>query len=113
LSIHTGLQQNVVVIAIKGRFLGAEYNRQFREIVDRRRAEGYNRFVVDFSGVEWIDSAGIGTIIAARISVGKSGGTICPANLTERVAYYFEICNLDAIFQRYDTVEEAVASFSV
>jgi anti-anti-sigma factor len=104
-------KEDIVIVAIEGRFLGIQDNDSFREIVEKKKSLGYKRFIIDFSGIEWIDSAGIGSIIAAQISVGKNGGDLRLANLTERVAYYFDICNLDAIFKRYETIEEAVDSF--
>ena len=111
MSVHTEINEGVVIVSIEGRFLGMADNNNFRTVINDDLSRGFTNFVLDFSGIEWIDSAGIGSIIAAQISIGKKGGNLRLASLTERVAYYFDICNLDAIFIRYDTVAEAIESF--
>ena len=98
LAIQTQKTGDVVIIVLSGRFMGMEDNIAFRQVIDDCLNSDSKDIVIDFSNLEWIDSAGIEYIIAMYLKVVKDNGDLLMAGLTERVAYYFEICNLNALF---------------
>ncbi|HEY2167341.1 MAG TPA: STAS domain-containing protein [Jatrophihabitantaceae bacterium] len=68
--------------------------------------------VVDLSDVAFLDSTGLGALVAARTSAVEAGGNIplvCPR---ERILKLFKITGLDQVFQIYPSVDEAVAALS-
>jgi len=65
------------------------------------------RLIVDLSGVGYIDSSGVGTMIEAKRRLERTGGRIVLAGLQARVRSVFEIARLDRYFKIAPSVEEA------
>ncbi len=64
--------------------------------------------VLDFSGVEAIDSGGLGTLALLHSYVCSSGGRLRYCCLNARVADAFERTRLSAVFDVYGSEEEAL-----
>lgn len=70
---------------MKGKFLGTIDGSQFRDAIDRLKEEDRLQVVVDMHETTFIDSSGIGSLIAAQTSMRKEGGDIRLANMDARV----------------------------
>ena len=66
------------------------------------------RFVVDLSGVTYIDSAGLAALIEAMQKVEAYGGKFLLAGLQETVCSIFEISRLDQVFQIFPDADAAL-----
>jgi anti-sigma B factor antagonist len=66
------------------------------------------RFVVDLSGVTYIDSAGLAALIQAMQKVEGYGGKFLLAGLQETVRSIFEISRLDQVFQIFPDADAAL-----
>jgi len=66
------------------------------------------RILFDFSGTEYISSAGMRLLIGSLRSIRESGGTIALSSLCRQVMYIFEISGFDKIFTIYETREKAL-----
>jgi len=73
------------------------------EILEQRPA----RLVIDLSGVEYMDSSGVGTMVEVKRRVERDGGRIILAGLQPRVRSVFEITQLDRFFEIRRDVDEA------
>ena len=78
-----------------------------REIV----AAGNQKILLNLAGVRYIDSSGIGELIANYTTVGRTGGQLKLLNLTEKVQDLLVITKLLTVFDVYDTESEALSSF--
>jgi anti-sigma B factor antagonist len=74
-------------------------------------SEGNVRLVVDFSGLEYISSAGLGVFMVFIESVRSAGGDIKLAAMTERVFTVFDLLGFPVLFNIYPTVADATAAF--
>lgn len=79
--------------------------RQALKQVLRGRPE---RLVVDLSGVPYMDSSGVATLVEAMQIARKSGTRMALCSLQERVRSIFEIARLETVFAIYATPEEAL-----
>lgn len=70
---------------------------------------GRSRIVLDFSGVEFIDSTGLSVLLAALRQVGLSDGALVIVCTNPTVLRLFEITRLDATFDIVRTRAEALA----
>jgi len=70
-----------------------------------------NRIVLNLAWVVYIDSSGLGTLVASFISARHRGAEIKFAALSPRARRLFTITKVDRIFEVYDSAEEAVKSF--
>ena len=70
--------------------------------------EGFGRFVVDLSAVRYLDSTGLGVLIAFSRRL-TDDGAIALSQPPASVSALLEITGLDATFQVFATADEAVA----
>ena len=109
---QTNEHDDVVVIDIKGKFLGSIDGPAFKETIDRLKTEGKTHVVVDLAQADLMDSSGIGTLISALTSMRKAGGDVRLANLKKRIRNIFLMTRLlGQVFKDYDSLDEAVASY--
>jgi len=78
-----------------------------RELV----AGGSQKILLNLGGVKYIDSSGIGELIANYTTVGRTGGQLKLLNLTEKVQDLLVITKLLTVFDVYDNEADALASF--
>ena len=103
---------DVVIFEITGKFLGSVDGPAFRETLQRYKKGGTKKAVVDLSGADLMDSSGIGEMIAGLTSMRNAGGDMRLAALKKRIRNVFLMTRLlGEVFEDYETVDEAVASF--
>lgn len=68
---------------------------------------GNNRLVVDLSGAPFLDSAAIGTLIAALKAARRTGGDLRIAAPNEQVTAILNMANLDRILVAYPNADDA------
>jgi anti-sigma B factor antagonist len=67
--------------------------------------------VLDLASLNFVDSAGLGALIAARTSAATRGAGMKLANLTKKLRELLTITKLATVFDVYDSVEAAVTAF--
>ena len=77
--------------------------KQLNDIVEG----GENRIVVDLSATEFIDSSGLGALIAALKIARKAGGDLRIVAPTRQVSTVLELSNLDRVLRSYESAESA------
>lgn len=71
---------------------------------------GRARVAVDLSGVEFLDSTGLGVLISGLKRCREAGGELALAEPREPVRKVLSITGLDRVFPIHDSVEEATTS---
>jgi anti-sigma B factor antagonist len=82
-----------------------------RRTIDELLANGEHRFVVDLTGVPFMDSSGLATLVQLfkRVRIGE--GDVRLAGLQPDVQHIFKLVRLTRVFDVYDTADAAVASY--
>lgn len=78
------------------------------KIDDRLERTGYNKVILDFSNVNFMDSSGIGVVIGRYKKISMRKGQICIANVQESVKRVFELSGMFKIIKLYKSVQEAI-----
>jgi len=73
---------------------------------------GVTNFVIDLKQVDFMDSAGLGTLIAVLKQITERGGDMKIACLQKKPRMVFEITRAYKVFEIYDTVDEALKMFN-
>jgi len=68
-------------------------------------------YVLDLKQVDFMDSAGLGTLIATLKRITEAGGDMKIACLQKKPRMVFEITRAYKVFEFYDTVDEALRMF--
>ncbi len=101
----------ITALQLSGRLtLGGETS-ALRLKVKEALAQGKKRLVLDLASVSYLDSAGLGTLVAASTSAHNEGAVIKIANLTKQINQLMQITRLVTVFDVFDSVEAAVKSF--
>jgi anti-sigma B factor antagonist len=77
---------------------------------DAIRAESARHIIVDLTEVPYVDSAGLGALIQAYISLKRDARTLALAGLNERANALLEMTNVSQLFRIYRTLAEAKAA---
>jgi len=80
---------------------------KFQETV---RPESSPVLIVDFSDVPYIDSAGLGAIVAAHVNARKSDRRILFAAFNRQARTLIEMTHVNHLLQTYDTIQDAEAA---
>ena len=75
--------------------------------------EGHIHFVLDLGFVSFMDSTGLGAVIATTKRVRGRGGSLRIACATRRVLRVFEIAALRDSYEFYPSLEDAIRSSPV
>jgi len=68
-------------------------------------------YVINMEQVDFMDSAGLGTLIAVLKRISEKGGDMKIAHLQKKPRMVFEITRAYKVFEIYDTVEDAIRAF--
>lgn len=110
LKLSTRHVKGILVVDCAGRIVFGEESAELRDTVKKLLSET-KQIVLNLSGVNYIDSGGLGTLVALYTTAKNGGGAIKLANLTQRVGDLLQVTKLLTIFEVYDTEEAAVDSF--
>ena len=102
---------NILVVGFEEEMnLDSSNTDQFREEVAKHIGDK-NKMVIDLANVAFMDSSGVGTLIAIWRNVTKKGGDLRLTGIRPTVRTIFEIIRLHRVLEMYATKEEAIASF--
>jgi len=102
----------VSVVALDGRIVLGEESNALREKVKSLIAEGKKKVVLNMANITFIDSAGLGTLVAAHHSAKSQGAALKLAHLGSKFQEVLQITKLLTVFDVYNNEAEAVASFA-
>jgi len=101
----------VSVVAMDGRIVLGEESNALRERVKALVAEGKKKIVLNMANITFIDSAGLGTLVAAHHSAKSQGAALKLCHLGAKFQEVLQITKLLTVFDVYNSESEAVASF--
>jgi anti-sigma B factor antagonist len=110
LKLSTQTKDGILIVDCTGRIVFGEESALLRETVKKAVAEN-NRIVLNLGEVNYIDSGGLGTLVALHTTAQNAGGSIKLTNLTKRVDDLLQVTKLLTVFEVYDSEEAAIESF--
>ena len=102
-------EENIPIISITGD-IDLESSPKLREFLKPKAAQKTPRLLLDFAGVNYIDSSGLATLIEYFQAVQGFNGKLALAALSPRVKNVFEIVRLEQIFSLHPDVPSALAA---
>lgn len=101
----------VSVVELDGRIVLGEESNSLREKIKSLIAEGKKKIVLNMANIKYIDSAGLGTLVAAHLSAKTQGASVRLCHLGNKFHEVLQMTKLLTIFDVYDTEAAAVSSF--
>ena len=104
------LSDGIIVVDCAGRLVFGEETAALRDRVKALVAQE-SRIILNLAEVTYIDSGGLGTLVALYTTARNAGGSIKLCRLTPRVGDLLQVTKLLTVFEVYGSEEDAVASF--
>jgi anti-sigma B factor antagonist len=101
----------VSVLTLDGRIVLGEESHFLREKLKSLLAEGKKKIVLNMTDITYIDSAGMGILIAAHVSAKNQGASVRLCHLGKKFQEVMQMTKILTVFDVYDTEAAAVSSF--
>lgn len=109
MDINVRKEEKGTVVSVTGKMdavTAPEYEQRLRQLID----EGEKTFVNDFSGLAYISSAGLRSILSTAKALKAKDGMLLFCCVTGPVRDVFEISGFGSLFQLHDSPEAALKS---
>lgn len=103
------VQDDVQIVSVNAERIDAAVAIQFKDDMRAETETGPARVVLDLSRVEFIDSSGLGAIVAAMKQLG-TGRRLDLAGLTPAVDNVFRLTRMDTVLKLFPTLDQALAA---
>jgi anti-sigma B factor antagonist len=103
---------SIAVLHPKGSIIGNKETDDLRSELEKLGKDGNTKVVINLSKVTYINSTGLGVLIAGYNDYKQRSGQIKLCNVAESIENVFVITKLTSVFDIYATEKEAVGSFS-
>jgi anti-sigma B factor antagonist len=104
---HTGA---VSLLDVSGRLTSFETG-ALRDSISRLLKEGRKNIVLNLSGLQYLDSSGIGELARIYVSVVKRSGEMKVIGLSSKIEEVLKITQLYQVFPEFPSEEAALESF--
>ncbi len=101
----------VRVIELKGRITLGAGDLELRKVVQDELDKGNLLVALNLAGVEYIDSAGLGELVACKKRATAKGGDVKLIMPSESVYKVLSIVSLHLVFEIFDSEAKAIGSF--
>ena len=102
---------DVTILDMSGAVRMGEGSITLRDAIRGLADEGKKKIILNLAGVKYVDSSGIGELIANYTTVSRQGGQLKLLNLTDRIQSLLVITKLLTVFDAYEDESEAIKSF--
>jgi anti-sigma B factor antagonist len=103
---------DVMILVLTGQMLlddgDLAFGKRIRDLIER----GFAKVVVDLGGVTYIDSSGVGMLVAKMKSLKEHGGDMRLLNLNRRAESLLGMLKLLVVFETFQDEAAAVRSFT-
>jgi len=102
----------IAIIDITGRVTISDGLGIMRDAIKQEIHSGYKFILLNLAGVSYIDSAGLGEMASAYITLNNIGGRVKLVNAQEKVQGMLRLTRLNSLLTTYASEAEALASFN-
>ena len=106
---------DLLILRLEGQLMGGSEAEQMRETILSAIEQGTVQILLDMEGVSWINSSGLGILIAAHMAARKKGGALKLMKVSNRIESILNVTRLSTIFEVYpgeDAARRSLASSS-
>ncbi len=102
---------DVVILDLSGKVMNNDDTALLRNEVKQQVEDGTRKLVLNMSELQWMNSSGLGVLVAATSTVQNVKGVMKLAGTPEKIMSLFRITRLEQVFDFRASVEEALESF--
>lgn len=102
----------VTIVDISGRIVLGEESAAVRDMICDLLSQGHKQILLNLGAVEYIDSAGLGSLIGALASARRQAGEVKLLNLPDKVVDIMQVTKLYTVFDIVKGEAAGVKSFN-
>jgi len=110
-SVSVRQAEGISFVEVSGRLTSFE-SQALREIIHGLLKQGQTNILLNLSGLEYLDSSGIGELVGNYLSVVKRGGAMKVVGLAPKVEEILRVTQLYQVFPEFPDEASALQSFS-
>lgn len=110
MKIKEKIVNHVAILTLSGKMMGGPETQEVHEHIKGLISDGIKKVVIDLSDVKWMNSSGMGVLMASMTTLKNAEGKLALARVTEKVQSLLIITQLIKVFSTFETVERAVAN---
>jgi anti-anti-sigma factor len=112
MKISTREKDDILIFDIEGEIRRSDITDiTLHQLVKDQLDTGKRNILLNFQNVEFIDSFGVGEILASYISTHNLGGRLKIAKISKKLYLVFQVTMLTKVFEIFDDEELALDSF--
>jgi len=104
-------KDGITILEPKGKLMGGSDTGEIDEKLYSLLGRGSKNVVIDLGQTDWINSSGLSILIHHWKKYNDEGGHLRLANLTQKIEKILVISKLTSVFETYESLDEAIASF--
>lgn len=112
MQIDERTMKNVMILDLKGKLISGNGDALLKDKIHSLVHQGHKQVLLNLGDLSYMDSPGLGEIVAGYTTVSRAGGSLKLLNLTKRIQDLLTITKLLTVFETYQGEQEAVRSFS-
>lgn len=101
----------IAIIELRGTLVGDDDTDQFRNSVADLIEQGNKFLIVNLQRINYMNSSGIGALIAAHTSYARNKGEVKLTGVSGNIQSLLAVTRLVDVFDVHDSVDEAVDHF--
>ena len=102
---------SVTIVDLSGQIKLGEGSSVLRDTVKDLLSKGHKKILLNLGDINYVDSSGVGELVAAFTSVRNQGGDMKLLHLTKKIHDLLQITKLYTVFDVKDNESEAIAAF--
>ena len=102
----------VTVVDLEGRITLGEASHALRDELRHLISKNRKKILLNFAEVSFIDSSGVGQLVAGFTTVSNQGGQLKLLNLSKRVKEVLHMARIASVFEIYDDEAAAIVTFA-
>ena len=110
-ALQAKIIDNVGIIKTRGSLIGDSDTDEVREKVKTMIDSGIRHIVIDLARVRWMNSRGVGMLMACYSTIYPAEGKIALTRIPEKVLSIMRITRVDALFDHFDSIRQAVKNY--
>lgn len=102
----------IMVVDVSGKMVASEDPGRLKDKISSLIFQGEKKIVLNLGNVSYVDSAGLGELIACHGSAVRNGGEVKLASAGKKIKDLLVMTKLLTVFDTHETEDAAVKSFS-
>jgi anti-anti-sigma factor len=103
------MDSGVAVVSVSGRLALGGDTEKLDSATTKLLEQGTTSFVFDISGLDYVDSSGVGMLVSCLTKIKKAGGVMKVAGASPRIRRIFSMTGVESMMSLYDSVAAATA----